>query len=618
MSVSGDVTNTKNLIESQITNADARSADVISKTFDAINNLSGAATEVPPFLDFTAPHVDVNVPLISGVGPTRPASAIAAIKSAIGAAPGDFSASISERDMQSAPQEGFVTPVIEFPTAPLFDDLIVPSALDIALPGNIPDVPVLELPTDLSVDRTVPNIPTISLPEFGEILPSLDIDLPETILAYVEPVYTSLLKTAIAAKLLSGVEDGGTGLGTTVQTDIWNQDIERLNQQKDDDVDAAINFWAGRGFDLPAGMVDVKVKEVQDKFSFDRSQNSRTISIEEAKIAKEMTQFFLTSGLSLEQLELNHANNVANRALDAEKSVVEFSIALFNSKVSEFNLKLERYKAKQVEVEVKLKIQELVISQYLAEINGIEAGVKIDQAKINNYNAILTKHTVSVRLYEAEVGAVLAQLNIERSKVEIFKGEIDAYVAQIQAQKNEYDLYLAKIEGETAKIGIHKTEVDAYATRVQAVKVSNDVVIAQIGSDIAIEEMNLKSHLANIEKYKAKSDQGIAEFGLESDLYRTDSSVFDTLIKNAAANAELNVQAQIRTEALDQSSASLSLQASIANLNALLEASKIRVSAASSQAQASSAMAGMIGGAIQGMLQLGGQGTSLETVETST
>jgi hypothetical protein len=617
MAVTDDVATTKSLIESQISTADSRSADILSRTFDAINNLNGVASEVPPSIDFIAPSVNVNVPLVSGVSPDRPTAAISAIKAAIGATPGDFAASIDERAMQDAPQEQFSVPTITFPTSPVFDDLVVPSALAISLPDDIPDVPVVTLPSDLTVgNQTIPNIPTISLPSFGEVLPTLDIDLPETTFAYVEPVYTSALKDAITSKLLDGVNNGGTGLGATVQTDIWNQDIERLEQQKDDDVEKTLNLFGGRGFDMPTGMVAMQVQEILKTFANDRAQNSRTISIEEARIAKEMTQFFLSTGLSLEQIELNHANNVANRALEAEKAVVQFSIDLFNSKVSKFNLELERYKSKQIEAETLLKIQELILAQYRAELEGVDIQLRQDAIKIENYNALLKSHDISIKLYEAEIGAVVAQMNIERAKVEIFKGEIDAYVAQLQAQKNEYDLYLAQIEGERAKIDIHKTEVEAYATRVNAVKVSNDVVVAQINADIATEEMNLKAHLANIDLYKAKSDQALTEISQEASLYRTDGAIFEALLRHAQSQAELNVQTQIRTEALTQANANMSLEAARANLQALLESNRIRVEASKGQATASSAMAGMIGGAIQGMLQLGGQGTSIETTES--
>ncbi len=615
MTVASDVATTKNLIVDQIAAADSRSSDAVSRAFDAINGLAGVSAEVAPAIDFVAPNISVNVPVISGTAPTAPS--LSAILSAIGSPPGNFSAEIAERSMQDAPQEQFTVPDINLPTAPVFQALVKPSALAIALPDDIPDVPVVNLPSDLVVgNQTVPNAPTVSLPSFGEALPTLDIDLPQTTLAYVEPVYASALKTALASKLLDGIVNGGTGLGATVQTDIWNKDIERLEQQKDDDIDKAINLWSGRGFDMPAGMVAAQVQEIQKNFTNDRSQNSRTISVEEARIAKEMTQFFLSTGLSEEQINLSHANNVANRALEAEKAVVQFSIDLFNSKVSKFNLQLDRYKAKQIEVEMELKIQELVLSHYKAELEGVNTKLGQDAIKVDNYKAILASHDINVKLYTAEVGAVLAQLNIERAKVDIFKGEIDAYVAEIGSQKAQYGLYLAEIDGEKAKIDIHKTEVDAYATRVDAVKVSNDVVIAQINADISEERMNLDAHLANVEVFKAKSDQALSQIGHESDIFRTNSAVFETLLRHAQAQAEFNVSTQIRTEALTQANAGMSLEAARANMNALLESNRIRVEAARGQASASAAMAGMVAGAIQGMLQLGGQGTSLETTES--
>ncbi len=606
------------LIATQITDSNDRATSAVGNAFDAISNMAAAAQTVPPFLDFTAPNISLATPSVSTVAPTKPGSEIAAIKSALGSAPGDFTASVADRVTQDAPQEEFTTPIIVFPTDPTFNPLVKPSALPITLPDDIPDVPILTIPTTLVVGgMTIPAVPSISSPNWDITIPSIDIDLPDTTFAYVEPVYTSTLKTAIALSLLDGVENGGTGLGATIETNLWNRDIERLSQQKDDDVEETLNFWSARGFTMPYGMIQKAVEVVQDKFTQNRSESSRNIANEQAKIAKEMTQFFLTTGLSLEQLELNHANNVANRALEAEKAVVQFSIDLFNSKASKFNLELARYQAQSTEIEGRIKIQALILDQYRAELSSVEIQDKIDRTAIDNYRAILSSHDASVRLYEAEVGAKIAEMTIEAKKIDIFKSEIDAYIAEISAQKSEYDLYLAKIEGQSAKIDLHKTEVDAYASRVNAVKVSNDTIIAKIQSDIAVEDMNLRAHLANVDIYKTKSDLAVSEIGTEADLFRTEGSIYASDLDLLTKFSELQVQVQIRAAALDQQNANMSLQASIANLTAITESNKIRLAASSAQAQSSSALAGMVAGSIQGMLQLGGQGTALETTDIS-
>lgn len=595
------------------TNRDA--GTVMSTTFQAIRQMAEASQALPPFLSFTAPSVGIVVPSVSSVGPSKPTSQIASIKATLGSPPANFVASIEERITQDVPQETFTTPTIVFPTAPVLVDLIKPSSLPITLPDDIPDVPALTIPTTLDVGGfTFPAVPSIATPNWDLTIPSLNIDLPQTTLNYVEPVYTSALKTAIETALLDGVQNGGTGLNATIETDIWNRQIERLSQQKDDDIEEVISLWAGRGFSMPAGMVAEQVTEVQKRFTDERSQASRDVAIEQARIAKEMTQFFLTTGLNKEQIEINHANNVANRALEAEKSVIEFSIALFNSQVSKFNLQLARYQAKAIEIEGRIKIQALILQAYQAEISSIEVKDKIDRTAIDNYRAILQSHEASIKLYEAEVGAKIAEMNIEAKKIDIFKSQIDAYVAEISAQQSKMDLYRARIAGETAKIDLHKTEVDAYATRVNAVKIANDTIIEKIKSDISIEDMNLRSHLANVEIYKTKSDLAIREVGTEADLYRTDAGIYQTIIDQAMKQAELSVTTQIRAAALDQANAQLALEASRANLIAVTESNKLRLVASQAQANASSALAGMTASAIQGILQIGSQGTSITEV----
>jgi hypothetical protein len=386
-------------IDARIQAAESNSGKAMADVKNAINNLQDAAKATPPSISFNAPTIGINIPSISAVAPGAPS--LTAIKASVGLKPGNFSASVADRAMQSVPQESFTVPTIVFPDAPIYSALVKPSQLLIALPDNVPTAPSVNLPTDLAVgNQTVPNVPTVQIPDWGEDIPVMDITLPTTTFAYVEPIYTSSLKNALASTLLDGVNNGGTGLGTTVQTAIWNQDIERLSQQKADDVDEVLNKYGSRGFDMPTGMVAAQVQEVLKNFTRDRAQNSRTQVVEEAKIAKEMTQFFIDKGLSLEQIELSHANNVANRALEAEKAVVQFSIDLFNTKVSKFNLELERYKSKQIEIQMRIKSQELILDAYKSELLGVDTSLKQDSVEIQNYNAQVASHGMNITVIE--------------------------------------------------------------------------------------------------------------------------------------------------------------------------------------------------------------------------
>lgn len=615
MTVGTDVALIKDHVDNQTGIQNERATNAINEAHGFLQKLEEAATYIPEaFPDSEPVSLALQTPLLAAAAPFTPVTAINDIKATIPAQPDDFNASVADRDVQSVPQENFSTPNVSFPNAPVYSAETKPSKETISLPGGVPDTPTVSVPNDLTVStQTVPSIPSISVPSFGESLPVLNIDLPGTTLAYVEPVYTSALKTALASALLNGVNDGGTGLGVTVQTAIWNQDIERLAQQKDDDIEEVLNKFAGRGFDIPTGMVAQQVNEVLKNFTNDRSQNSRTIAIEEAKLAKEMTQFFLSTGLSLEQIELNHANNIANRALEAEKSVVQFSIALFNSKVQEFNTQLARYQSKVSEVDANIKIQGLILDQYRAELSGVSVVSEKDKISIDNFKAKLDSHNAVVNLYEAETSAVKTSLDIERAKMDIFKVDIDDYVARLGAQKNEYDLYLAEVQGEKSKIDLHRADVEAYVARVNGVKISNDVVIAQINSDIAIEELNLKSYLANVDKWKEKSQLAIQELGIEERFFSANIQRYRAEVSREVAQNTLNVEAAIKVSNLEVANSNIQLQRAIAENNSVIEQARARIIAAQGAADGYTALATVAAGVIQTMLQLGGQGTSVET-----
>lgn len=615
MTVAADVALIKSHVDNQVTIQNSRATGAISDAQAFLQALTNAALYAPNFIqNVELGNVLLNSQLLSASPPAKPTNNINIIKKSIPFQPGNFEATVTNRAIQSAPQEEFTVPDITFPTAPVFNKETKPSSPNIALPSGVPNRPSTTVPANLTVStQTVPNIPSISLPVWGETIPALSIDLPQTTFAYVEPVYTSALKTLVNSKLINNVTNGGTGLGATIEANIWDRQVDRLRQDLDDTVDKTMALFAGRGFPLPTGVLAAQVQEHQRDFTNQRAQASRDVAIEQANIANENTKFWLTTGLSLEELEISHANNIANRALEAEKSVVEFSIALFNAKVQKFNSQLARYQAKAIETENRIRIENLKLEQYRAELQGAETKATKDRVSIENYKAKLDAHNAVVRLYEAEVNATATAINIERGKIEIFKAEIDAYIANINAQRNEYDLFLAQIQGENSKIDLHKTEVEAYATRVNAVKISNDVVIEQIKSDISKKELNLRAHLANVDIWKEKSQLAIQELGIERDFYNTDIVNYQNELKKEIAQAELNLQTLSRGIDHEQKNAEIQLQTAIANVNMLIEQSKTRIAAAKGASDGYVALASVAAGVIQTMLQLGGQGTSQET-----
>ena len=574
------------------------------------NNMLFAPTDIEN-VDFGS--IDINPVAIGAIPPTEPRARINAIKASIPTLPADFTASVTDRAIQETPDENFTAPTINFPTAPTFVEEVKPSKQETTLP-NAATKPIPTIPGDLTVsDQNVPNIPSISLPDWGETIPTLSIALPSTTLAYVEPVYTSALKTELASNLLSKIQSGGTGLNATIEGNIYNRDVERLAQKLSDDIDATLDRFAGRGFTMPPGTVAAQVQELQINHTNERSNQSRDVAIQQANIADVNTRFFLQIGLSWEELLINQANNIANRALEAEKSVVEFSISLFNSKIAKFNVELAKYQAKDIEVQSNLRIQQLKLSQYEAELRGVEADATKDSVSIENYKAKLTAHDAQTRLYEAETAAINSALNIERARIEIFREDINDYVARIGAKKNEYDLYLAEVQGESAKVDLQRSNVETYAARVNAVKVANDTVQEQVRSDIAVEELNLKSHITNVDIWKEKSQLAIQEMNIERDFFSESNRVYSEVVRMSIANASLVLEAAVRREQIEQKQLEVSLQKGVAEMNASIEQARIRHLRSGTVAQGYVALATILNGVVQSMIQLASQGIATLT-----
>lgn len=604
-------------VDTQIASQDTRADDAINRAEEFLKNLQDAANTAPiviPPLDKV--NVDFSVASIGAIPPAKPTAEIAAIKASIPTEPADFTASVEDRDVQQTPGENFNTPVINFPTAPVFLKESVPSIQSLIEPV-VATKPTPTIPGDLTVsDQGVPNIPSISLPNFGDPIPTISIDLPSTTLAYVEPVYTSLLKTELESNLLSKIQNGGTGLNATVEGKIYNRDVERIAQKLNDDIDSTLNRFAGRGFTMPPGTVAAQVQELQINHTNDRSQQSRDVAIQQANIADANTKAFLQMGLSWEQVTLSHANNIANRALEAEKSIIEFGISLFNTKIQRFNAELARYQAQDLEVQSRIRIEALKLDQYRAELERVAAEATKDNVSIENYKARLAAHDAQVRLYEAETAAVQSNINIQLGKVEIFKADIDGYVARIGAQKNEYDLYLAEVQGETAKIGLYRSNVEAYAARVESVKSANETVQEQVRSDIAVEELNLKSHLANVDIWKEKSQLAIQELVFEKDYYSTQITRYREAVRMAIANAELNLQADVRAGQFEQAQAKLDFQKALADTNLLLDQANFKLRGAETLSNSYISLATVAIGAIQTMMQLSSEGIDTATTTT--
>ncbi|MCP4257958.1 MAG: hypothetical protein GY774_10585, partial [Planctomycetes bacterium] len=476
------LTEVKTEVDSQITNQNARSTVALDNANSFLKELRDAALAGIPETGFTAPGIVgiTGTPLLAYL-PAKPTANIDEIKDRVSSPPdANFTTSAYSINYPEINEKEITAPTVSIPDAPVFVEETKPNEPFIGEPSNAggPSESVPDKPTTIGT-YTIPAPPAVVIADFGEGLPAYTLQVPTTQFAYVEPTYTSDLKDALDAKLQADLASGGSGLGATIEDALW----ERTRERDDKDyVEAAAKLdsqWSGKGFSLPSGVL---TELHQDLIVDDRNQRierNRDISIEQARLAQTNTHFIITSSLSLEQLEMNHASEIYNRALDSEKASIEFGIAYHNLKIADYNAQLDRYKAQAVEQGSKLEAERLRLEAYRVELDEVQAKSMLDKDLLSKYNHDLDRYDKLLKLYTAEQGAVATALGIEGLKIDFYKENINNYRARVEAQNAEFANHAATVTGELAKVKLYEAEISAEALRVTTLKTITDSEIAK-------------------------------------------------------------------------------------------------------------------------------------------
>jgi hypothetical protein len=584
-------------VQDQITQAQSRATSATNDSDSFLRALRDSAMATAPQVGLTLPgNVSIYVPPISAVAPARPTTAIDEIKNRVAALPpSEFTTSTVSTNYPTLNEKEITKPDISLPSAPDFTEEVpaVKPFVDDVMNAVAPNEAVPDKLANIG-DYTIPSPPSIVVADFGDPIPTFDLILPELEFSYVEPIYSSALKDALTTKLLSDVENGGTGLSEAVEDAIW----ERTRERDDKDyVEAATKLdsrWGGKGFSLPDGVLTELHQGLIEDDRNQRTERSRDILIKQAELAQTNTHFAITSSLALEQLELNHANEVNNRALEAAKTAIELGIAFHNLKITDFNIQLERAKLQALEQSSRIEGEKLRLEAYRTELLEVQAKSALDKDIMAEYNLDLERYEKLIRLFTAEQGAVTTALGIEGLKISLYKENINDHKARLDAQKNEALLYEAQVNGELGKVKVYVAELQAESTRVGTLKVQTDIEIAKVNENIKLQDLKLRAFIGNIERYKAETGLASIELSQEAVMYGHDVEKFRAEIQRDVSQLSLGVETLIKGRALDIQNTNIRLENAKANLQALLSTANLRLEAAKGIASAYVSITGAV------------------------
>lgn len=320
---------------------------------------------------------------------------------------------------------------------------------DIILESNIrddrPEPPSSESLTPAAVAEVqVPDFPGISVPNIT--VPAFDVSDPisETF-TYTEIAYQSDLFNVLKVALKDLVENGGTGLGATVESELWARARARQETLNERTYEEANEYFSSRGYTLPPGALAGRLTEAVTEQNRADSQLNYEISIEQGRLAYKASQMALEVSTQLEGISQELANNIASRAYQYAKDAVTVVVDVYNAKVAAY---AERLRAKEAEVgieEIRANVQiasnKHLVDKYAAEVEAYKVQVASELAIVEN---IAKVYSYKVMGYEADAKVAASDLD---AQIKVYQGHINQAYNQTRLSLAEAELTLRSYLG---------------------------------------------------------------------------------------------------------------------------------------------------------------------------
>jgi len=479
-----------------------------------------------------------------------------------------------------------------------------PSTSSITLPVKpeltFPDVPSLD-------DIVLKSPPIIDLGSFDAIAPSLEDQEKPNEFKYNEASYSSDIRLPLFNKILYDIANGGTGLDVDVEEDIYARGVERQRVENERLYDEIQNQFSATGFNLPSGAYASRLLAVSNEISRKNDQLNRDVTISQAELAQNNTQFTTQQAVALEQMLVGFFNEQQNRTLQASQITAANAIEIYNAVLGHQRLLLENYQTEANVFETKIRAELNAVEIYKAEIEAARAKTEVNQARVNIYNAQLNGLNTIMQVYATEMESAKIQATIQQLEVDIFRARTQAYVASVDAEKSKIDIYIAQMDSEKIRADVFKTTVDAYQTEISA-KLSELEAAKLVNENILQNnQLKLEEYRTKVTKYQAEIDAEIKTAQLTLTGYEVEAGAytaqvnakgmeFESRIKETQSKIELfKAQLAKATSVIDSTSQSyialkdLQIKATegIMNTNAQIAASAMNAVNASANQSAS-------------------------------
>jgi len=290
----------------------------------------------------------------------------------------------------------------------------------------VPSAPVFGggLETDFGTfDAIAPVLTTIPSVDLSALLEGSMPDEISSAITWFEETYDDSLYTALYDRLITDLQVGASGIGGTVEQEIYDRALARQAIEEDKLQTEIEEYFSSTGFDLPTGAMVARLQEHANGRAMRELDLNSQIIIEQAELAQKNSQFIIEAAKGLEAVLRDYASKKNDRSLDYAKAVAANAISIYAENVR----------------------------GYLATL---EANKTYVQLQVENLKAVIESNRGAVEVYAAEASAfeisVNAKANKNKAITDVYKAEVDGYSSETSAvaenQKNILQAYALKIQ----------------------------------------------------------------------------------------------------------------------------------------------------------------------------
>ena len=362
-----------------------------------------------------------------------------------------------------------------------------PSPIDISGAPTSPDLPEVELPDapafelpalDAMVPIDIPAFDFPDLPTFDAEPPEFDAERPTVseLAQFNETPYQVEVMPDVVAKIRDMLA-GRTGLPEPIERALYERAVDRENMTAQQNIQQAFDAWAGRGFEMPPGMLVEQVNAAREQAALRTNTVNREIAVEVARIAIENVRIAVAQGIAAEQAMFEFWNATVQRAFDMARLRVESEMRMFDAEVALYNAEQSAYRVAAEVYRARIEGALAEVQVYRARIDGELAKGQLNESIVRAYAAKIDGVRAAVEIYRTSMQGAEIRSSVNRNRIDQYRAEVEAYRQQIEARKVEFDAYESQGRGEVAKANIVQAQADAFASTIRGAEAKGNLAI---------------------------------------------------------------------------------------------------------------------------------------------